>query len=169
MKTKFFAVQRFWSMALLALGLSLPFALGLGVMGGLQGCDLGSVTADSTDQTVSGTHTAKLQITNQKLKNPGSMTFHLYSASASNILQASISKTIGTVAENETKSFSVPSGIWKLGYSLNGELFDMPDPDTSGAYWPKFEFADSASYTLRIYTNELDNRTYWQTNFEFVP
>jgi hypothetical protein len=143
--------------------------IGLPLSGAWQGCELGTVTSDSTDQKPPVTHSAKLQITNQKLKNPGPMEFKLYPSSANNILQATVSYTVGTVGENETKTFSVPSGTWKVGYSTYGELFDMPDTDTSGAVWPKVQFSDSVSYTLRIFTNEIDNRTYWQNNFVFVP
>ncbi len=143
--------------------------MGLFFVSGWQGCDLGTVSGDSTEHPSSSQHTASLQLTNQRLRNPGTMTFHLYPAFSSNILQASISKTIGDVAENETKTFTVPSGTWKIGYTLNDELFDMPDPDTSGAVWPKIKFSDDGKYALRVYTSEIDNRTYWQSNVEIVP
>lgn len=142
------------------------------------GCDLGKVSGGDTTGTNTPTkHVAKLQITNNKEKNPGKLTFKLWGSLALDGQQSNPVLTIGTVDVGQTKTFEVPSDkAYKLGYIWNldntpqpAPVVEMPDAELSGGTWPKIQFADSGLYHLRIFTNNDENRDYWSGDIPIVP
>ncbi len=162
-------------------GLVLSGTVGLGLLLSATlplGCDLGKVSGGDTGTTKDpANHTAKLQITNNKEKNPGKLTFKLWGSLAQDGQQSNPVMTVGTVAEGETKTFVVPTDkAYKMGYIWNldntpqpAPVVEMPDFELSGATWPKIKFADSGSYRLRIFTNNDENRDYWASDIPIVP
>jgi len=157
-------IPKYPSLGLAGLLLTLPLWL-------FGACDLGSVTdGDPPTDTTQPKATATLTLTNQKTKDPGTMAFKLWGPLAVEILEAVPQTDIGDVPSGATKVFTVPAGDWKIGYQLDGlEFQEMPDSDTSGSVWPKLRFAKGGKYSLTITTNEIDNRDYWQHNFNIVP
>jgi hypothetical protein len=130
------------------------------------GCDPGKITSDTTAvNTPIPTEKASITITNLKLKNPGTLTFKLWEKLAVEALQSNPVSTIGKVETDSTRIFSIPTGTWKLGYvTEDDQRVEMPDPDSTGEKWPQVTFVKDGNYHLTVYTNAVNNITYWSHN-----
>lgn len=145
--------------ALLLLGLTLvPPA---GMLAGCETVQLGGVPKDTTG-TASGT--ATIAFTNRRETDAGVLTFNLYPARAVLLASPVPHEILGKVGYSETKTFTVPTGRWKLGYEEDDGTFKyMPDSTAEGGSqdWPTVLLSKDIRYQIVLETDQGGN-TLWR-------
>jgi len=91
----------------------------------------------------------------------------LWNVNAADAISTPPAKTLKTVDFGKTLKMGIPKGIWKMGFSLNGERTAMPDTVEAGVNWPKLEIDTGKTYSLIIKTDE-GNFTRWAYNLPLV-
>jgi hypothetical protein len=147
--------------------LSLAGGLCLALAGGLTACKTVDLSDDTVRDTLpKDTATAVLRITNNISLFSDSLDFLLFPGNASDFTNSAGGRKIGGVGVGRTRAFTVPAGIWKLGFTNQaGELTAMRSLASDD--WVKSEFSKDGDYSLILSSEGQDIR--WDPTFPTDP
>jgi hypothetical protein len=125
-------------------------------------CSCDPLTAGSGTTPPPSSDTAWINITNQAQKDPGAIIFFFYAATAPDV-NAVPARTIGTIKQDSTKTFPVPTGNWKLAIE-----------DASGTMWPMLQGIGTSDWSAVhlgkdgiynvIISTDAGNNNIWSSN-----